>query len=162
MMNKAVRVLVVDDEEEYVAHLVKRLAARGYAARGVNSGEEALEVARSNAFDVAVLDIAMPGIDGVETLAALKRLQPTVQVIMLTGHGSVNTAFESGKHDACCFLNKPCAYDDLLREIHNAAERRRLELREEYEEELRSVLSSGSTAREILSDSEALRKKYEQ
>jgi DNA-binding NtrC family response regulator len=86
------------------------------------SGEEAVEVANNEDFDVAVVDLKMPGMDGVETQKRLKKVQPFLQSIVLTGHGTIDTALESGKEDAFKYLLKPIEYDNLVETINEAYE----------------------------------------
>ncbi len=162
MTDKPINVLVVDDEKELVSHLVKRLRQREINAVGVNSGDAAIEAARQQGFDVAVVDVKMPGIDGVETLKELRSLQSRLQVIMLTGYGSVENAFQAGKLDAYGFFSKPYAFDGLLRKIQQAARERRTALRLGYQKELDGVLSGNLTPRDIMEETERIRKKYEQ
>jgi DNA-binding NtrC family response regulator len=123
-----VRVLLVDDQPELVEHLSKRLEARGLLVTGVHDGDAALAAAGAAEFDVAVVDLHMPGVDGLATLRSLKAGHPTLQVIMLTGYGSSDSAFECGRLAAFRFLDKPLPFHTLLREILEAAEDRRARL----------------------------------
>lgn len=161
MVDKPVRVLLVDDEVELVSHLQKRLKARGLAVATATSGDEAIEVADAETFDVAVVDLKMPGLDGLETLARLKELQPMMYAIMLTGHGSFEAAHESGKHDAYRFLTKPHDFDALLAVIEEAAETKRKAQQEGYQRELAELVGSSHSPREIMAETERLRKKYD-
>ena len=102
-----IRVLLIDDEETLVEYLSKRLLREGYLVKATFSGEEAIEVANNDDFDVAVVDLKMPGMDGVETQKRLKKIQPFLQSIVLTGHGTIDTALESGKENAFKYLLKP-------------------------------------------------------
>ena len=88
-MDNAIRVLIVDDEDDFRETIVKRLNARKLQAEGANSGIKALEVLKQKEFDVMVLDVKMPEMDGIETLRHVKKMSPEVEVIMLTGHASV-------------------------------------------------------------------------
>jgi DNA-binding NtrC family response regulator len=119
------QVLVVDDEVDFVTTVIKRLAKREIAASGAGSGEAALEMMRRQAFDVVLLDIRMPGgMDGIEALTAIKRLQPTAEVILLTGHASVETSIEGMKRGAFDYLLKPIRFEELLQKILAACARR--------------------------------------
>ena len=120
------RVLLVDDEESFVEALGKRLNARGLKVETSNSGEDALAKAKRQAFDVIVLDLAMPGMDGIETLKRLRSIDPDLQIILLTGHGSIEKAVEATKLGAIDFLQKPTVLSDLLDLIHKAADKRAL------------------------------------
>lgn len=117
---KQTRVLMVDDEKEFVEAVAERLALRDYEVLTCLSGPEAIEKIRSIDFDVVVLDLAMPGMDGVETLRELKRVRPLTEVIMLTGHAPVDTAIEGMKLGAFDYLRKPCETEDLVAKIQEA------------------------------------------
>jgi DNA-binding NtrC family response regulator len=121
-------VLIVDDEEQFVATLVKRLSKRGLKVNAAFSGSEALDVLADSAaakVDVVVLDVKMPGMDGVETLAAIKEIHPLVEVVMLTGHATVESAIEGMKRGAYDYLMKPCDLDLLLEKINEATSKKR-------------------------------------
>lgn len=113
-------VLLVDDEKEFASIMAKRLAKRGYRVITANSGLEAVRLARDHDFEAAVLDVKMEGMDGIETLKTLRMLLPRLQVIMLTGHGSVEIARQAmslGAHD---YLTKPCELSDLMAKLQEA------------------------------------------
>lgn len=121
-------VLVVDDEVQFVETLVKRLDKRGVKVRAAHSGPQALEALEGGGAtrtDVVVLDVKMPGMDGLETLAAIKKAHPLVEVIMLTGHATVESAIEGMKHGAYDYLMKPCDLDVLMAKINQAAVKKR-------------------------------------
>jgi DNA-binding NtrC family response regulator len=121
-------VLVVDDEVQFVETLVKRLAKRGVKVGAAHSGRQALDVlAGSGATrtDVVILDVKMPGMDGLETLAAIKEQHPLVEVIMLTGHATVESAIEGMKRGAFDYLMKPCDLDVLMTKLNQAAVKKR-------------------------------------
>ena len=113
-------VLLVDDEKEFVEFLAKRIQERGISVEYVFSGEEAIDKIKKRLFDVVVLDIKMMGIDGVETLKQLKKLKPTMEVIMLTGHASLESGIESMKTGAFDYLVKPFDFTELMGKINNA------------------------------------------
>jgi len=117
------RVLLVDDEDRFRTSLARRLRARGLDTIDLPSGEEALKVVRNDhLIDVVVLDRKMPGMQGEEALREIKQLRPEVQVIMLTGHGSIGSATEAGRLDAHSYLQKPCEIEALLAAIGQARE----------------------------------------
>jgi DNA-binding NtrC family response regulator len=121
-------ILVVDDEVQFVETLVKRLVKRGVKASSAFSGQEALDaLAASGATrtDVVVLDVKMPGMDGLETLAAIKEKHPLIEVIMLTGHATVESAIEGMKRGAFDYLMKPCDFDILMAKLNQAAVKKR-------------------------------------
>jgi DNA-binding NtrC family response regulator len=119
-------VLLVDDEAEFRDLLEKRLRKRNLALLSAGSGEEALEIVTREAVDVVVLDVRMPGMDGRETLREIKRLKPEVEVIMLTGHASVEVALEGMALGAFDYLLKPVSFDELLFKLQDAAEKKRM------------------------------------
>lgn len=162
MSEKPIRALLIDDEEDLVEHLKRRLTQRGMHVKGVHRGADAVEAVNVEVFDVAVLDLRMPGLDGIETLRELKTIQPTLEVIVLTGYGSIDSAFETGRLAAHRFLGKPYEFDDLLRAIQRAAKERRVAMREAYQKELDALISNCFSPHEILKESERLRLKYEQ
>jgi two-component system, OmpR family, response regulator len=135
------RVLLVDDEEAFVDALGKRLNGRGLKVETSNSGEDAIAKAERQAFDVIVLDLAMPGMDGIETLKRLQKIDPDVQIILLTGHGSIEKAVEATKLGAIDFLQKPASLSDLLELIHKAAEKRALLMEKRASERAADVIS---------------------
>jgi len=118
-------VLVVDDEEDFLETIVKRLKKRKVSAIGVKSGEEALEVIKEMPIDVVILDIKMPGgMDGIETLREIKKIQPICEVILLTGHGSMETSIEGMKLGAFDYLLKPVKLEELLPKLADAFEKK--------------------------------------
>lgn len=114
------RVLLIDDERDFLDTLVKRLRKRNLEVTGVNSGEEALQVLRATPLDVVVLDVRMPGMDGIQVLREIKTINPLIQVIMLTGHASVEVAVEGMELGAFDYLMKPANLDELLYKIQDA------------------------------------------
>lgn len=119
-----IRVLLVDDEKEFVDVLAERLETRDFIVEKAFSGDEALTVMGEKEVDVIVLDVLMPGKDGVATLQELKKLNPILEVIMLTGHGSVDTAVEGMKLGAFDYLMKPTETRDLVEKIVKAYKRK--------------------------------------
>ena len=120
------RILVVDDEQDYNETIVKRLRRRGYEAETALSGPAALEILTRSSFDVALLDIMMPGMDGIEVLREVKRRYPAMEVILLTGHASVESGVLGMSIGANAYLLKPVDFDELLMTIGQAFERKRL------------------------------------
>jgi len=121
------RVLIVDDEEDFVETMVKRLRSKGLEAEGVLRGSEALRLLENNEFDVCVLDVRMPGMDGIETLAAMKKKKPSMEVIMLTGHGSVESGIQGLQLGAYNYVMKPVPFSELFQQIQQAYERKVIE-----------------------------------
>ncbi|MEW5984711.1 MAG: response regulator [Acidobacteriota bacterium] len=124
---RVVRLLLVDDEARFVETLSKRLTSRGYYVEKALSGQEALDLVTSRPFDVMLLDVRMPGMDGLETLRAVHRLQPLVKVILLSGHASINAAVEGMRLGAYDYLLKPTDLEDILAKVEAAFEKKRLE-----------------------------------
>jgi two-component system NtrC family response regulator len=118
------KLLFIDDEQTFLKYLAKRLVLDGFTVKTTFSGEEGVEAAAAEDFDVAVVDLQMPGIDGIEVQRRLKDLQPNLPCIVLTGHGSVENALESGKYNAFKFLSKPVDMDTLIETINAAHEYR--------------------------------------
>ena len=122
-----VNILLVDDEVEFVNTLTKRLKKRKLQASSVNSGENALEFLGQHPTDVVVLDVKMPGIDGIQTLREIKQQYPLVEVIMLTGHANVEVAIQGMEIGAFDYLMKPMAIDDLVYKIQDAYKKKSIQ-----------------------------------
>jgi DNA-binding NtrC family response regulator len=134
------RILLVDDEEAFVTTLGKRLSARGLQVVTAGSGEEAVEKTKQQTFDVIVLDLAMPGIDGIETLKQLLAIDSDLQVILLTGHGSIEKAVEATKLGAVDFMQKPASMPELLEQIQEASARKAALVQKRASEQISDVL----------------------
>jgi len=118
-------IMLVDDEVSFVETLAKRLEARQIHTMTANSGVECLEKLKAAAeLDVIVLDIKMPGMNGIETLRNIKQAAPLVEVLMLTGHATVEAAIVGMKLGAYDFLMKPCDIDDVIEKVSEAAEKK--------------------------------------
>jgi DNA-binding response OmpR family regulator len=118
------KVLVVDDELDFLETIVKRLKARKIEVTGVESGFKALDAIMAQDVDVVILDVKMPGMDGIETLREMKKKQPLVEVIMLTGHASVESGIQGMQLGAFDYVMKPVALDELLEKMRQAYERK--------------------------------------
>ena len=136
MIRIPTRVLLVDDEEDFVEMLSLRLQEAGEKVSAAYSGEECLDALAKTHIDVVVLDIKMPGMDGMETLVEIKKRFPLVEVIMLTGHGSAETAVEGMKLGAFDYLMKPAEFEELTSKLQRARERK-----DEQEERIRQAES---------------------
>jgi len=121
-----IEILIVDDERDFAEVLAARLEAKGHRVRTAASGPEALDSVSAHDFDVVILDILMPGMDGIEALREIKARRPIVEVILLTGHGSVDTAVTGLKAGAFDYLVKPPDHEELLEKL-KAARRRKAE-----------------------------------
>ena len=117
---EAIQVMLVDDEVEFLETLIKRMKKRNLDISGVKSGEEALQALDQNQVDVVILDVRMPGMDGIEALKEIKRQHPLIEVIMLTGHASVEVAVQGMELGAFDYLMKPIDIDELLYKVEDA------------------------------------------
>jgi DNA-binding NtrC family response regulator len=115
-----VRVLLVDDEEQFVETLALRLEARDFAVATAFKGDQALDYLKGKDVDVVVLDVLMPGLSGIDTLREMKKIRPLTEVIMLTGHATVETAIEGMKLGAFDYLMKPTEIEELVEKITKA------------------------------------------
>ncbi|MFH1036063.1 MAG: response regulator [Pseudomonadota bacterium] len=114
------KILLVDDRTEFLQVLIERLQARGYQAQGADSGALALKAVAEQAFDAVVLDMVMPGMDGLETLRRLREMQPDMPVIVLTGYGTSEDVVQALALGARDYLVKPADLDILLERINEA------------------------------------------
>lgn len=126
MSHDLATVLIVDDEDDFRTGLHKRLRRKGFDTFSAATGREALDIASQNLLDVALVDIRMPGMDGIELLSTLKEAHPSIEVIILTGAATVKTAIEAMKLGAYDYMNKPCRFDKLQMLIEKAYEKKRL------------------------------------
>ena len=124
MVKIPIEILLVDDERDFVEMLSLRLEEEGHRVRPAYSGEEALESLAEAEPDVVILDIRMPGMDGIETLKAIKAKHPVVEIILLTGHGAVETAVEGLKSGAFDYLLKPANFEELIMKLKAARQRK--------------------------------------
>ena len=140
----ATKVMLVDDEKDFIEILSQRLETRGLKVIAVTSGEEALAMTDDQNFDVAVVDFAMPGINGIETLKQIKEKRPDIEVIMLTGQGTIQSGIEAMKHGAIDYLEKPVDLTILMEKIRLAKQQRMLALEKKSADEVRNILKSKS------------------
>jgi DNA-binding NtrC family response regulator len=159
---KPIKLLLVDDEEDLVTFLAHRLGKRGLEVTTALSGEEALVAASEAKFEVAVVDLKMPDMDGITVIEKLKALQPFIEVLMLTGHGSHDSAWEAGRLHAFRYVMKPCDFEELLDLVQMAANHRRERLQEEFQAKQNELMSGTTTPRDFIAESERLRSEYEQ
>ena len=123
-MARKPKILVVDDEERFRTTLAKMLAAQGLEVGAAASGEEALEQLERISCDVILLDIRMPGMGGVQALTAIKEMAPLTEVIVLSGHASLDAAMELMQRGAFDYLLKPCPVEEVLAKIEGAFEKK--------------------------------------
>jgi len=134
------KVLFVDDEVDYLDTLVKRMRKRGLDVQGASSGPEALAALERQPPDVVVLDVRMPGMDGIEILREIKNKSPLVEVIMLTGHACLEAAKEGMQLGAFDYLMKPINIDELLYKLQDAYQKKAIQ--EEKIKKMEEVMTS--------------------
>ena len=125
-----IRMLLVDDEDDFRITLAERLKLRKIDVTDAGSGNEAIELVRQKSFDVAVIDVKMPGIDGIETLKQIKQIQPAMEIVMLTGHASIESGIKAMKLGAYNYIMKPCDIDELLIKTGDAYQHKLLKEKE--------------------------------
>lgn len=146
------KMMLVDDEERFLQTTEKLLTKKGFAVLTATSGAEALERLEKTTVHVVILDVKMPGMDGIETLRRIKAQYPLVEVIMLTGHASVESAIDGLKSGATDYLMKPADIDDVIAKAEEAFEKR-----QRLEEKIRLAQSKRymKSPREIIKSAEA-------
>jgi DNA-binding NtrC family response regulator len=160
--SRPISVLLVDDEEDLVDFLSHRLLKHGFTVTATTAGTDAIAAASRQKYDVAVVDLKMPVMDGIEVLEKLRGQQPFLKTIMLTGHGSHESALEAGRLQAFHYLLKPYEFDELVSVIEKAAAVKREAQLEAFRAEQEHIVETCSTALEITEATERLRRKYEQ
>lgn len=160
--DKPIRLLLVDDEEDLITFLAHRLTKRGLDVTTAYCGKEAIAAAAEKVFDVAVVDLKMPDMDGIEVMENLKRIQPFTELLMLTGHGSHDSAWEAGRLHAFRYILKPYDFEELYELVNAAGESRRQRMKEEYEKKLEELMTSTTSPRDLIEESDRLRSEYEQ
>lgn len=145
--------LIVDDDDEYRSTVARRFSRRGYRIQEAANGEMALELASRRQFHVAILDLVMPGLSGLELLDKLHDGSPDCEVVMLTGQGTIATAVEAMKHGACDFLTKPFPLADLEVVVQRAFDQRKLRAENR---QLKAVLERTQPSGEIIGRSAAI------
>lgn len=136
------KVLLVDDEQEFTEVLSERMRSRGLEVVTADSGPSALEKAEHESFDAIILDIKMPGMDGIETLRRLRKINPNLQIIMLTGQATVKAGIEATRLGALDFLEKPADLKQLLEKVDQAKTNKMLLVEEQNEEKIKDILKS--------------------
>jgi DNA-binding NtrC family response regulator len=137
----SIKVLLVDDEKEFVELLGQRMSTRGMEVTATTSAADALKIAEERTFDVIVLDLMMPEMDGIEVLKNLKAKRPELQVILLTGHGTIDKGVEAMRLGAMDFVEKPADLDALTEKIKKARARKMILVERNLEEKLRNMLT---------------------
>ena len=142
---KGSKILLVDDEVVFTTNMGRRLTNRGYTVSAANSGDAAIQALEKENFDVVVLDLKMPGMDGLATLKEIKKLGLFTETLILTGHGSIDTALEAIKLGAYDYLTKPCEIDDLVGKIEGAWQKKEGSEKKEMKEKMQKVVESPSS-----------------
>ena len=148
-----INLMIVDDEEDFLNAIRRSLEIRDFHVTTANRGEKALEIAKSNPVDVAIVDLKMPGMNGLETLEALKKAHPWIEIIILTGHGTIDSAVEATQSGAYSYLQKPCELDTLMQMLIKAYKKRVMNKQQLAKKKMDELLkiAQGRSAREILS-----------
>jgi DNA-binding NtrC family response regulator len=134
------KVLLVDDEEDFLEIMAERMTARGMEVTTCESAEAALNKIQALAYDAIILDFMMPGMDGFQALKKIKKLRPEMQIILLTGHATVEKGVEAMKMGATDFLEKPADIEALEKKIKDASARRMLLVEKATEERIKDVI----------------------
>jgi DNA-binding NtrC family response regulator len=149
---KQIGLLIVDDDEKFLATIAERLGLKDFDVTTATEGKQAIKAAKKGAFDVAILDLKMPGMDGMELLQTLKKKHKFLEVVILTGFASIDSAVEATKLGAFSYLEKPYDFDKLLGVLKDAYEAR---IRKKYEHDQKrreeiDMLAMGSSPMGIL------------
>ncbi len=139
-MEEGIRLLIVDDEAQFLNAIARRLEMRGFVVCKATSGPEALEAARREKFDLALLDLKMPGMNGQQVLEELRREHAFLEVVILTGHGSLDSAVECTKLGAYGYLPKPYELEHLIKVLREAYEERMRKKFQMNEEKMREIM----------------------
>ena len=152
MAERKIKILIIDDEVKFLDSIAQRLELRDFEVTKATNGQEAVEAARQGVFDLALLDLKMPGMDGQQVLKILKEEHKYLEVIILTGHGSVNSAVECTKLGAFGYLPKPYEFESLIETLKDAYQAR---LQKKFDKDLERMekltkLATGSSPLGIL------------
>ncbi len=152
MEKDKINILIVDDEQDFLNSISRVLEVREFNVIAVNRGEKAIEAARTSPIDIALVDLKMPGMDGEETLKVLKKEHQWMEVVILTGHGSIDSAVECTKSGAYSYLQKPCQLSELLEMLKDAYKKKIMNKTNINEHRLNEIvkLSNAASARDIL------------
>jgi two-component system response regulator RegA len=134
------KILLVDDEVEFTAALAERMETRGLDVDTVDSGEAALEAVQNQDFCLIILDLSMPGMDGLETLKRMRKEKPDLQIIVLTGRASLEKGIEAMKLGALDFLEKPADIKKILEKFEQAKGKRKVLMAKQYQERIDDIL----------------------
>ncbi len=150
---KQIKLLIVDDDEKFLRTIAERLGLKDFDVTPIAEGNQAIEVAKQDQFDVAILDLKMPGMDGMELLKILKDKNKFLEVMILTGHASIDSAVEATKRGAVGYLEKPYKFEkllELLKEAYKKRLRKKFEHDKNQMEKIKLLVAKGSTSLDIL------------
>lgn len=136
------KILLVDDEKDFLATMSERMEARGMDVTTADSAQAALEQVETGGFDAIVLDLKMPGMDGIETLKAIKKKKPELQVILLSGHATLEKGIEAMKLGALDFVEKPADINALTEKIKTAQAKKMVLVEKQMETKLKDIISA--------------------
>jgi DNA-binding NtrC family response regulator len=142
-------ILLVDDEEVFISNMSKLLTSRGYRVTVAQSGNEAIRALEQHSVDVIVLDLKMPGMDGLTTLKEIQKLGLFTETLILTGHGSIDSALEAIKLGAYDYLTKPCEIEDLVVKIEGAWAKKDDSAKKDLMEKIQKVVESPKSVFEV-------------
>lgn len=147
-----INLLIADDEVQFLSSISRSLAMRDFNVIAVSRGDMALEAASQNPIDIALIDLKMPGMDGQATLEALKKEHPWMEIVILTGHGTIESAAACSRSGAYLYLQKPCEFEQLLEALIQAYKQRVMNKQKIEEEKMNQLLkiAMGSGPKEIL------------
>ncbi len=134
------KILLVDDDSEFTEVLAERMESRGLSVDTAADGATAVEKVNDSSYDAIILDLAMPGMDGIETLKSLLKRQPELQVILLTGHATIDKGVEAVKLGAMDFLEKPTDIEKLIEKIKQAKHQKMLIVENKIEDKITKIL----------------------
>ncbi|MFZ5570417.1 MAG: response regulator [Thermodesulfobacteriota bacterium] len=137
----AEKVLLIDDEEEFIEALGERMRARGMIVTATTSPVQALKQVEEESYDAVVLDLQMPEMDGIEALKIMKNKRPELQVILLTGHASVQKGIEAMKLGAMDLIEKPADFETIAAKIHRAQAKKMILVEKKNEETIKEILN---------------------
>jgi DNA-binding NtrC family response regulator len=136
----AEKVLLVDDEKDFLEVMAERMAARGIEVSTASSAAEAIRLTEKESFDAIIVDLMMPEMDGIEALKLLKKEKPESQVILLTGHATLEKGIEAMKLGAVDFLEKPADINQLTNKIKKAHARKMMLVAKQIEEKMKKIM----------------------
>lgn len=152
-MERKINLLFVDDDQQFLKSMTKQLKARDFNVIAVDRGEKAIETARTMPVDIALVDLKMPGIDGEQTLKALKGEHKWMEIVILTGHGSIDSAVECARRGAYEYLQKPCGTEELMEVLKEAYKKKVMNKNKIEENRINEIikLAQSASALDILS-----------